>query len=604
MGGHWVLDLQRITGNAAVTAALQDDEQSPVHEVLGLGQGRLLEPEVCADMKARLGHDFSHVRVHDDSGAHESATAVNAHAYTVGSDIVFQRGAYDPATPEGKLTLAHELTHVVQQSRGPVDGTETPGGIRISESGDRFEREAAANAENAVSTPAPAVSSAADVQRDPAGRWHLPDGRLSQRPAEAVARGHLGGLPGGLRGLQRTVGNRATAAVLQRQADKPPPKPKASSKPVVDEAAASRDYTNANTYVGQFYQGVLWRLEQLDKVRAQAVQNYKDIAELKDPPSLSEEIFKSVVGLVMSKIPGWDLIQKGLEIGMFASELGRLKLELEETPIPGYTAEDAKKAGPSAETKETAKKRIEYGKTGFEAGKKIYETVTDVLEKRKAAQEAEAKALESAGLGQERITDWAQAAGKAQKEQLEVTKWVKQAGADKKLAGGVEAAVRERLGPIPIIDPNQVDPLIKRYELELYRTKFQATSKYVVTTTVVDFRKTERKELRVPGGLSQATRRRIAACAGVSRTDDETMAAVLVIPATRESEYPGHSVVCPGCHDNPVTHEHRFQVFSPGPVDPRLPSAPPSAPPSVLPSAADRAANRAAIEEWIRSQTR
>jgi len=250
------LDLQRITGNAAVAAALQDDEQSPVHEVLGLRRGRLLEPEVRADMKARLGHDFSHVRVHDDSGAHESATAVNAHAYTVGSDIVFQKGAYDPATPEGKLTLAHELTHVVQQSQGPVDGSEGPGGIRISGPGDRFEREAAANAENAVSTPAPAVSSAADVQRDPVGRRYLPDGGFSQRPAEAVARRHLGGLPGGLRGLQRTVGNRATAAVLQRQANKPQPSPKAPPKPVVDDAAASRDYTDAASYVTDFYEGV------------------------------------------------------------------------------------------------------------------------------------------------------------------------------------------------------------------------------------------------------------------------------------------------------------------------------------------------------------
>src|SRR6516164_8784802 len=34
MGGHWVLDLQRVIGNAAVAATLQDDEQSPVHQAL------------------------------------------------------------------------------------------------------------------------------------------------------------------------------------------------------------------------------------------------------------------------------------------------------------------------------------------------------------------------------------------------------------------------------------------------------------------------------------------------------------------------------------------------------------------------------------------
>jgi hypothetical protein len=108
-------------------------------------------------MEARLGHDFSDVRVHDDARAHDSAVAVNAHAYTVGSDVVFQRDRYDPRSDAGRLTLAHELTHVVQQRSGPVDGTPAPGGVRISDPGDRFEREAAANAERVMSQPAPAA---------------------------------------------------------------------------------------------------------------------------------------------------------------------------------------------------------------------------------------------------------------------------------------------------------------------------------------------------------------------------------------------------------------------------------------------------------------
>ena len=56
--------------------------------------------------------------------------AVNANAYTVGSNIVFQRDRYDPGSPDGKVTLAHELTHVVQQRSGPVDGTPAGGGSR------------------------------------------------------------------------------------------------------------------------------------------------------------------------------------------------------------------------------------------------------------------------------------------------------------------------------------------------------------------------------------------------------------------------------------------------------------------------------------------
>ena len=153
-----ILGLQRTVGNGAVTSLLEE-ERSPVHDVIKSG-GRPLEPDVREDMEVRLGHDFSDVRVHDDTAAAGSATAVNAHAYTVGSNVVFQRDKYDPSTQEGKTTLAHELTHVVQQRSGPVDGTSAPGGIKISNPSDRYEREAAANAERVMSAPAPVQTAA------------------------------------------------------------------------------------------------------------------------------------------------------------------------------------------------------------------------------------------------------------------------------------------------------------------------------------------------------------------------------------------------------------------------------------------------------------
>ena len=146
-----ILGLQRSAGNGAVTS-LMEEERSPVHDVVSSG-GRPLEPEVRTDMEARLGHDFSDVRVHDDSAAADSATAVNAHAYTVGSNVVFQRDKYDPSSTEGKTTLAHELTHVVQQRSGPVDGSSAPGGIKLSDPSDRFEREAASNADRVMAAP-------------------------------------------------------------------------------------------------------------------------------------------------------------------------------------------------------------------------------------------------------------------------------------------------------------------------------------------------------------------------------------------------------------------------------------------------------------------
>jgi hypothetical protein len=168
VGSNGMAQLQRAAGNSGVTAALSGEEKSPVHDVISNGGGRPLEPEVRADMEARLGHDFGDVRVHNDGQAHDSAVAVNAHAYTVGSNIVFQRDRYDPTSADGQVTLAHELTHVVQQRNGPVDGTPTAGGIKVSDPGDRFEREAAANATQVMSAPAPvtAGTSGSAVQRE------------------------------------------------------------------------------------------------------------------------------------------------------------------------------------------------------------------------------------------------------------------------------------------------------------------------------------------------------------------------------------------------------------------------------------------------------
>ena len=64
----------------------------------------------------RFGADFSQVQMHSDVQATESAQALNAKAYTVGQDVVFGTGQYAPGTSEGRRLMAHELTHVVQQS--------------------------------------------------------------------------------------------------------------------------------------------------------------------------------------------------------------------------------------------------------------------------------------------------------------------------------------------------------------------------------------------------------------------------------------------------------------------------------------------------------
>ena len=86
-----------------------------VHEVLR-SAGRPLDPATRTSMESRFGQDFSHVRVHTDARAAESARAVNALAYTVGSALVFGADQYRPQTARGRHLLSHELVHTMQQS--------------------------------------------------------------------------------------------------------------------------------------------------------------------------------------------------------------------------------------------------------------------------------------------------------------------------------------------------------------------------------------------------------------------------------------------------------------------------------------------------------
>jgi hypothetical protein len=156
-----LLELQRLAGNAAVSRAIgREDEEgdgarSPVLDVVGQGGGSPLPSGVREEMEGRLGADFADVRVHADARASDSARAVNAQAYTVGSDVVFREDRWAPDSSEGKRTLAHELTHVVQQRSGPVAGTPVGGGIRLSDPGDEFEQAAEHAADTAMAASLP-----------------------------------------------------------------------------------------------------------------------------------------------------------------------------------------------------------------------------------------------------------------------------------------------------------------------------------------------------------------------------------------------------------------------------------------------------------------
>jgi hypothetical protein len=164
-----VMHLQRAAGNQSVVQLLAgDEERSPVHDVVGSGGGSPLDASTRAGMEGAFGTSFEGVRVHTDDKASKSAEAVGANAYTVGSDVVFRSGQYNPSSPTGQRTLAHELAHVVQQSQGPVDGADAGGGIRLSSPSDRFEQAAEATADEVMSAPVQREMAPED-EEEPAG---------------------------------------------------------------------------------------------------------------------------------------------------------------------------------------------------------------------------------------------------------------------------------------------------------------------------------------------------------------------------------------------------------------------------------------------------
>ncbi|MGH9198895.1 MAG: DUF4157 domain-containing protein [Acidimicrobiia bacterium] len=148
-----ILRLQRLAGNSSVAQLIENElDESPVKKVIESGEGSHLDEKTREAMESKMGIDFGDVRVHTDSQAASSARSLIAQAYTVGTDIVFGEGKYRPGTSDGDRMIAHELTHVVQQRAGPVDGTPVGGGISLSSPDDKFEKAAEENAEHVMNS--------------------------------------------------------------------------------------------------------------------------------------------------------------------------------------------------------------------------------------------------------------------------------------------------------------------------------------------------------------------------------------------------------------------------------------------------------------------
>ena len=162
-------DLQQQVGNRAVQRLVvqrggQTDAQGQEAYTLDertarrikqeRGAGRPMEGDLQQEMGQAMGRDLGDVRVHTDAEADRLSRQVDARAFTVGKDVFFRRGEYTPHSSEGKELLAHELTHVVDQSEGRVE--DGGSGMTVHAPDDTHEQKADAVAKRVVS-PQPVV---------------------------------------------------------------------------------------------------------------------------------------------------------------------------------------------------------------------------------------------------------------------------------------------------------------------------------------------------------------------------------------------------------------------------------------------------------------
>jgi hypothetical protein len=193
------------------TSTRRADLETSVDDRISTAQGRgvPLEARHRQQLESRLGHQFSHVRVHADTAADGLARDLEARAFAVGDDVFFRAGEFDPDTPSGLQLLAHEGAHTLQ----PDCATDVPLLPRPDSQHDAFEREAAAMGDAVLdpsSAPPSALSSSPGAQVQ---LWPWSDDEASKtEPGD----GFLGGLGGLIEGagssLSESLGGISKAA--------------------------------------------------------------------------------------------------------------------------------------------------------------------------------------------------------------------------------------------------------------------------------------------------------------------------------------------------------------------------------------------------------
>ena len=185
-----------------------------------LGGGHSLDKRTREYMEARFGRSFDAVRIHTGPTADAVANALAAHAFTVGNHIGFARDQYRPGTAEGDFLLAHELTHVVQTSRGApqhADSVRKRGSV--SQAGDAIEVEAVRVAEEVTSVSRSEVGNVGQSRFKQELVDHKPEAVLCREPTPQTITGF---------GSVSTygTGQQSAAERVARQEATPPGRPK------------------------------------------------------------------------------------------------------------------------------------------------------------------------------------------------------------------------------------------------------------------------------------------------------------------------------------------------------------------------------------------
>lgn len=392
------------------TPAVRGFPATRIPELAG-DTGTPLRQPVRRDMEERFQHDFSKVRIHPEGAAADGARARGVLAYTVGTDVVFARGRFQPHRAEGVELLAHELAHVVQQNRG--------GG-------------------------------------SPPGPPHEQDARAA---AHAVRSGVAPRVRAGSR-----VGFAAQRASHKRTSHK-----RASHKGAAAGMTREHDYTLATRYIQDFYTDVGQCIDFAHEAERTAINAFTRTTTTQDAPRLGDQVAISLLDVGFHTLGGWTLVERGITRGIFARNIWAMKRALGEK-IGQHAVETLTKLGPTERQAALGKALTAAAEHTSAAAVSVrkaaqHQAQTEAGRTTQAANQADQRSL----------VRWGRAHAIASQEKSIAEKHLERLYQEEAHGPyNLRARIKADLGPRPNVKAmgNKVAATAQHFELELYKRRF------------------------------------------------------------------------------------------------------------------------------------